>query len=469
MATRPRDRLRVLRRVDARAAAIVGGLVAVAMSLMGFTLYRFVAMESLEEADRWMAHATRVTQQLGADASATPELLEALSATFAEVEPAFRARSPRGDLTATRGTWPPAETGFPAETSDRDLGAFRLLRPEKHLTAVVELSSGDSIEIAMPLKHFANETAEVGHGIAVLVLVTGLAAMATAVVATFQAFSPLRRATRLVAQVDARRLGRRLPSRCTGDPVDRHAETLNTVLAGVDEAFSRLRRFGSDVAHELRTPLNRIRNVTEVALLGGDDGELRPALAAVQRSAEDMSGIVQTLLLLAEIDDHRLPLTLESIDVDGWLARTAELYAPLFEEEGLAFSVQSDAGRIEADRGLLDRVLVNLLDNTLRHASDGDRVDLQGARSGDWLILTVDDSGPGIPPDERDRIFDRFARLDRSRGRTGSGLGLALARAVARLQGGDLSVEDSPLGGARFVFRLPLQHQRESKQDARAA
>jgi signal transduction histidine kinase len=110
---------------------------------------------------------------------------------------------------------------------------------------------------------------------------------------------------------------------------------------------------------------------------------------------------------------------------------------------------------IEADRALLDRVLLNLLENALRHGSSGGRVELSAEPSAGGIRIALEDAGPGIAPEDRERVFERFERLDRTRPGSGGGLGLALARAVARLLGGDLVLEPSRLGGARFVWWLP--------------
>jgi hypothetical protein len=306
----------------------------------------------------------------------------------------------------------------------------------------------------MPLRRFAGEAAEIGSLLALVVLLSSIAAFGAAHFATLRAFAPLREGTALLGGVDARHLAARLPTRATGDPVDRHAETLNRVLVGIEASFSRLRSFGSDVAHELRTPLNRIRNVADVALAHGDAHELTTALERIQGSIDELGRMVDTLLLIAEVDDRRVPLKRERLDVDAWLRHTAEVWAPAFEEHGATLALHTAAGTIDADRALLDRVLSNLLDNALRHGAAGGRVELAARADAQGLLIALDDAGPGIPEDQRERVFERFVRLDRSRRGSAGGLGLALARSVARLLGGDLVIRTSRLGGARFEWRL---------------
>lgn len=449
---------RTFGRSDARAVLAIAGLLLLAMGLLGLLLYAYVAMESLEEADRWMEHSLRVAQRrLSPEPDETS--LELLRSALPDAPVALRLRGSDGVDRISLGSWPPARHQVAAamgNAEERDLSAFRWLRRENFLVGEAALEGGRRLVLAFSLSHFAAETAEVGRGLALIVLGSGLAALFIALGATHRAFAPLRRATSLIGGIDARRLGDRLPTRGTGDPVDRHAETTNAVLASIDEAFSRTRSFSSDAAHELRTPLNRIRNVAEVALMGGDACELAAALESIQRTAEDLSQVVQSLLLLAEIDDRRVPLRASPVDLEAWLSRTAEAWAPLFEERDVKLTVHGAGGTVEADRTLLDRVLLNLLQNALEHASSGGRVDVRCVRADGELVISVDDAGPGIPAEDRDRVFDRFARLDRARRGTGGGLGLALARAIARLHGGDIHVEDSPLGGARFVWWLPV-------------
>ncbi|HEX5065807.1 MAG TPA: HAMP domain-containing sensor histidine kinase, partial [Myxococcota bacterium] len=216
------------------------------------------------------------------------------------------------------------------------------------------------------------------------------------------------------------------------------------------------RAFSSDAAHELRTPLNRIANVAEVALDSGDGDEQESALETIRATTEELSQMVQSLLLLAELGDRRMALPWPTLDVDEWIARSVEMYAPSFEEQGVTLAAKSDAGRIEGDRTLLDRILVNLFDNALGCVPRGGRVEVLAQRSPGGVVVQVDDSGPGIPEAERERIFERFERGSTA-GRASHGLGLAIARAVARLHGGELVAESSPLGGARFVLRLPVQ------------
>jgi len=445
---------RSLARTDVRAALTITGLLLVALVLQGLALYAYVAAESLEEADRWMRHALR-SIELRVDRG---EPLEIAIADLRESLPGealcVRVLDAQGALRQSWGDWPPEERQI-AMAPRGPTTALRWLRRQTRLIGGETLPDGGRLDLALSLGHFHSESAEVGRRIAVAGLLSTLVALAIGLGASLRAFAPLRRATALLRGIDAGSLGHRLPTRGTGDPVDLHAETLNRVLARIDTSFARLRAFSSDAAHELRTPLNRMANVAEVALQGEDAREQRAALESIRSTVEEQSQMVQSLLLLAELGDRRLALPWPLLDVDAWIARCVELYTPSFEEQGVKLAARSDAGTIEGDRTLLDRILVNLLDNALAHLEPGARVEIEAVRSATGVTICVDDSGPGIPAADRERIFERFARLDRGMRSVGHGLGLAIARAVARLHGGELEIEDSPLGGARFRVWLP--------------
>ncbi len=449
-----------LRRADTRAVLAIGGVLVITLAVQGLGLYAFGAEESLEQADDWLDQSREAIESLVGEGLRDDALAETAYAALPGGKRAVRVVTQQGAVVSSFGAWPERAPRIPARQHDgpgRGFDSFRLLRPDGFLVDAIELPSGRRLEIALPLKRFAGEAAEIGRGLLIVFALSSLAAFGIAFLATRHAFAPLREATALLAGIDARALGSRLPSRGTGDPVDLHAETLNRVLERIDAAFVRLRRFNSDAAHELRTPLNRMRTVVGVALAGGEGADLRAPLERVEHSLDELARLVDSLLMIAEAQEGRVALALEAIDVDAWLASTAEAYAPLFEERGAKLAVRSQAGVVPGDRALLDRVLLNLLENALRHGCAGGIVELSAARSADGLCIAVDDAGPGIPEGEREYVFERFARVDRSWRGSSGGLGLTLALAVARLLGGELELETSRLGGARFVFRLPVE------------
>jgi signal transduction histidine kinase len=450
---------RSLARSDVQTASITAAALLLAVFVPGMYLYAYAAAESLEEIDRWFEFVLQVVVREVDEHGAAAIESGDVRGRLPNVDAAIRVHDPSGQIVAERGSWPDPQNEIQAlhrsAGEKRNLGSIWILQRAHWIVGAQPTASGERVELALPLRHFASETTEIRRRVAFSTVIAAAAVLAIGLATTLRAFSPLRRATARLREVDTGSLGVRLPSRSTGDPIDLHAETLNGVLERIDAGFARLRSFSSDAAHELRTPLNRISNVSEVALLEGGERDLRAALEAVHGTTEELARMVQALLLLAEIDERRLALRPRKIEVAPWIQQHVEAYAPSFEEAGVKLWSQSDALAIEGDRVLLDRIVANLLDNALSHAPSGSRVEIRAARREDGVAITVDDAGPGIAPADRERVFDRFARLSTAN-RQGHGLGLALARAIAELHAGTLRVSSSPLGGARFELWLAL-------------
>lgn len=228
-----------------------------------------------------------------------------------------------------------------------------------------------------------------------------------------------------------------------GEELRRLGETLNHMLRRLHAAGDQQREFIADAAHELRSPLASLRTQLEVALTVPTSADewpdiARDALAEVER----LSRLADDLLLLARLDSgaaHRMA----PVDIAG-LVGTDE-------------SAGTSALIVDGDEPALRRMLDNLTANANRHARS--RVDVSAQRVGDHVVITVDDDGPGIRPEDRDRAFERWVRLDagRSRGQGGAGLGLAIVRSIARAHGGDATLETSALGGLRAVVRFPAK------------
>ncbi|MFJ4710588.1 sensor histidine kinase [Streptomyces sp. NPDC088785] len=242
-------------------------------------------------------------------------------------------------------------------------------------------------------------------------------------------------------------LGRRVPQPDTHDEVARLAATTNETLAALQESVERQRRFVADASHELRSPIASLRTQLEV-------GAAHPDLLDVAGAVEDtvrLQELAADLLLLARLDAGERP---GGGDVD--LAALAR--EELSQRTGDRVPVTVDAGRpapVTGSHGQLARVLGNLVDNAQRHAAGA--VEVRVGLDAGTAVLTVADDGAGVPPGERERIFERFVRLDdaRSRDGGGAGLGLAIARDVAARHGGTLTVRAAPRGGALFELRLP--------------
>lgn len=270
-----------------------------------------------------------------------------------------------------------------------------------------------------------------------------------------RALAPVERMRRQVDRISGEDLTSRVEPPPTRDEINRLALTMNAMLDRLEASRERQQRFVSDASHELRSPLAGIRQTAEVARAHPGalpEGEL--AEAVLEESAR-MQRLVEQMLLLTRTDERGTTGAAREVDLDDLalgeverVRRTAGRVA--VDGSGIAPS------RVWGDRVALAQVARNLVDNAVRHARA--RVEVASGAGPEGAWLRVDDDGAGVPAAERERIFERFVRLDEARARDdgGSGLGLAIVREIARGHGGEATVTDSPLGGARFVVRLPV-------------
>jgi signal transduction histidine kinase len=246
---------------------------------------------------------------------------------------------------------------------------------------------------------------------------------------------------------------RRVPEPRTDDEVGRLARTMNAMLDRLEATSHKQRQFVSDASHELRSPIASIRTNLEVALRNADRADWPEVARRALAEDERMEVMVTDLLDLARLDEaeEAVPIaTLPEVDLDEIvLDETVRSHRVAVD------ATHVSAGRVHGRREQLARVVRNLLDNADRHAATQVAISLQ---NGDGAVdLTVDDDGPGIPVEDRERVFDRFTRLDDGRARDagGLGLGLAMVKTIVERHGGTVAIADSPIGGARLAVRLP--------------
>jgi len=281
-------------------------------------------------------------------------------------------------------------------------------------------------------------------GVPVVVIVVGLLAW----VLIGRALRPIEAIRSEVEAISATTIDRRVPEPGTGDEVDRLARTMNGMLDRLEHAADRQRRFVSDASHELRSPVATIRTELEVALANADGADWPSVARGVLAEDERLEWLLSDLLELARLDEATAS-PFEDVDLDDLALQGADRLRATtdldVDTSGIA------AARVSGNPRQLERVLRNLLDNAARHARSRVRLEV-----GDGALV-VEDDGPGIAAEDRERVFERFTRLERGRSRDdgGAGLGLALVREIAHHHGGTVSVEDGSLGGARFVVRLP--------------
>lgn len=268
-----------------------------------------------------------------------------------------------------------------------------------------------------------------------------------------RALHPVDRIRRELDEITATDLERRVPEPPRRDEIGRLAESVNATLDRLEEAVARQRAFVSDVSHELRSPLTALRMELELAMSGPDDTDVPAALRALLVNTERLSAVVDDLLALARLDAERTfpreRVDLTEITDQEVLRRPRRVQVTVLSEGPVV---------VRGGRGDLARLLTNLVDNADRHAADEVTVILRTEAPATAVVEVIDD-GTGVPPEDRERVFERFARLAEGRHRDagGTGLGLAISRDIAEAHGGSLILTDRIDGvpGARFVLRLP--------------
>lgn len=257
-------------------------------------------------------------------------------------------------------------------------------------------------------------------------------------------------------------LSRRLKVAGTDDEIDRLASTTNAMLDRIQELMTGLKEVSDNIAHDLKTPLTRLRNRAEEALrTGGTDDAYRLAL---EKTIEESDGLIRTfnaLLMIARAESGQFETAMSEFDAAEVARGVAELYEPVAEERGVGLRIDvGEAIPIRGNRELIGQAVANLVDNALKHGTpepaDGSDVTVSARHEGDTVTICVADRGGGIAVPDRGRVLDRFVRLEGSRSRPGSGLGLSLAAAVAKLHGGVLRLEDNG-PGLRVVIELPYR------------
>lgn len=260
-------------------------------------------------------------------------------------------------------------------------------------------------------------------------------------------------------------LAQRLPLSGANDELDRLALNLNVMLERIQGLMTGLREVSDNIAHDLKTPLTRLRNRAEEALrVGRSQEDYRIALEKMIEESDQLIRIFNALLMIARLEaradrEPSAPFQLGDVARD-----VAELYEPVAEEAGVALAVDVEGDcRVQGSRELVGQALANLVDNALKYGAPADaegpaaiqpNVHVRVRRVGDDAELIVADSGPGIASEDRERVLDRFVRLEGARSRPGSGLGLSLAAAVARLHNGSIRIEDNA-PGLRVVIAMP--------------
>jgi signal transduction histidine kinase len=256
--------------------------------------------------------------------------------------------------------------------------------------------------------------------------------------------------------ITAERLSDRLPVAHPENEMGRLASVFNETLSRLEGSFDQMRHFTADVSHELRTPLTAIRSVGEVGLRGHrTEASYRGIIGSMLEEVDRLSQLVDRLLTLSRAGTHQPPFALDRVNLETLAEDVVSHLAVLAEEKGQTLSIEKAASpSARADRLVLRQALINLVDNAIKFSPPAGVIRVRLSETRSMAVVDVTDTGPGVPADARDRIFDRFYRSDGSKA-IGAGLGLSLARGAIEAIGGQLTLEHSGPGGSTFRITVP--------------
>lgn len=246
-------------------------------------------------------------------------------------------------------------------------------------------------------------------------------------------------------------LSRRLPVKGSGDELDRLADNLNAMLDKIVALMKGMREVSDNIAHDLRTPLTRVRNLAEHALQStADDKERRQALQSILVEGDELIRTFNALLLIARSEAGTGTDAFTEVDLSTQLNELAEIYEPAIEDAGLGMRTSIEPGlSVRGHRQLLAQVFANVIDNAIKYGRPEGRsgvLSIDARREANKILVEIADNGAGIPAGMRDKVLERFARLDHSRSQPGSGLGLSLVSAIAGLHDATLELKDNAPG-----------------------
>jgi signal transduction histidine kinase len=331
----------------------------------------------------------------------------------------------------------PKQETSEAEAERPKLMGFGLTLPDGSFLLVAQ----DSTRLT-DMQHAIVRAFAWASGLTLLLAIAGGALLGTNFL---RRIDTITRTSRAIMEGD---LSARIPVRGTHDEIDQLIVSLNAMLARIQQLMDGLRQVSSDIAHDLRTPLGRLRQQLEDAReRATTTADYQTATEAAIEEADELLATFSALLRIAQVEAGAQRSAFAAFDLSGLVRSLGETYEPVAEDAGHLLQVAVEDGiSLTGDRQLVAQLLTNLLENALRHTPEGTRITLCLMRTATGIEMAVADNGPGIPDSERERVFDRFYRLDRSRSTAGSGLGLAMVKAIAGLHGLSIRLEDARPG-----------------------
>lgn len=435
--------------VRARTTLLAAALVLISLVMTGAALVavqRHTLVESVDETLERQGNT--IASQL--DDRSLPEVLtgQGDDDAFAQVIDVS------GRIVAETAT-SPGGLDLPLPAGDEpEFQSVHVPRGEGEYRAMSVRHAGVVIRTATPLDDVNESVSTLIRGLSVAMPAATLLLAGLVWILVGRVLRPVEQIRRQVAEISGSSLDRRVPEPATRDEVARLAQTMNLMLGRLEASAARQQRFVADASHELRSPLARMRAELEVDMAQPDSADHSATQQSLLDETESLQRLVDDLLLLAKSDGDGTLGRREAVDLDDVVMREV---SRMREAGGLAIDSSSvSAAQVVGDPTHLARVVRNVLENARQHGGSSVTVSLV-ERDGE-AVLTVADDGAGIPEDLRELVFERFARADDARVRTGhsSGLGLAISREIVTSMGGSITLDPDHHPGASFVVRLPL-------------
>jgi signal transduction histidine kinase len=447
---------RLLRSTPFRLALTFAFLFMLAFVLAGAIVYQMMSADLAEQLDETIKETYSVVAATYTDDDIR-ELVETVqnhSARSLKKEQLFSLTDTAGNRLAGNFTAAGLPDGFsmfgtemPGLPPDTDYRAYTGTVGGNNLTVAFSLSETEELETIM-LMSFGWAT----------LIITGLAVAGGALLAS-RVQLRLDGIAATMVDVSHGRLDTRIPLTGNGDDIDVVSSQVNAALDRLSGLVDGMKQVSANIAHDLKTPLNRLQMILEGAAdRAARDQDVSGDLADARAEGHQINETFDALLRIAQIEAGARKARFTDVDPGEILQTIAEIYTDVAEDDGKCLSSpepQETADRIHGDRELLTQMFANLVENALRHCPPGTTIKLSVARRGDRVLAAVADNGPGIPADEREKVFQRLYRLDHSRSTPGSGLGLSLVRAIADLHGASIALEDARPGLA-VVVSFPL-------------
>ena len=350
--------------------------------------------------------------------------------------------------------FPPAQESTSSIDGSKD---YRIGAKLFSLVAVNEKTGGQTYTIQLAQDRSSDEQLERRFGVLLGVMLAGsiLASAIIAITVTKHGLRPLAEMTRSLERIGPAHLNERVAPAGWPRELQPLATTFDAMLARLEDAFTRLSQFSADLAHELRTPIGNMLGEAQVALTRDrTPAEYRETIESTIGECERLSGIVDNLLFVARVDAARESIARTRFDARAAVEKIAAFYQMIAEDHHVAISCSGE-GQIYADPALFERAVGNLVDNALRFTPEHGSIQIAlSNREGDFQVA-VTDNGHGIAPEHLPRVFDRFYRVDSSRGSDGAGLGLALVKSIVELHGGSASIQSEVGRGTTVTLGFP--------------